>query len=189
MAEGVDRGDDSTPRSTAPSPDAHQHLGAFDVRVPGPAAWRPVVLPPAPPASSEAVRRVLQRNGRRDTAPEVALRKELHALGLRFLVDASPAGTSRRRRSDIVLRGGRVAINVHGCFWHRCPEHFHAPKANAEWWRAKFDSIVARDADTEVQLLAAGWLPVVVWEHEDMAEAARRIAGLHAARRPGGAFA
>ena len=145
--------------------------------------WRPVVLPPAPPASSETVRRVLQRNGRRDTAPELALRRELHALGLRFLVDTSPAGTSRRRRSDIVLRGGRVAVSVHGCFWHRCPEHFSAPKANAEWWQAKFDSIVARDADTERQLRAAGWLPVVVWQHEDMAGAARRIADLHAERR------
>lgn len=146
-------------------------------------AWRPAVLPPAPPASSDAVRRVLQRNGRRDTAPELALRRELHALGLRFLVDATPAGTFRRRRSDVVLRGSRIAINVHGCFWHRCPEHFSAPKANAAWWRAKFDSVVARDADTERQLAAAGWLPVVVWEHEHMAHAARRIAGLDRARR------
>ena len=145
--------------------------------------WQPVVLPRAPPASSDAVRRVLQRNGRRDTAPELALRRELHALGLRFLVDATPAGTSRRRRSDVVLRGSRIAINVHGCFRHRCPEHFHAPQANAEWWRAKFGSIVARDADTERQLAAAGWLPVVVWEHEVMAQAARRIAALDAARR------
>ena len=126
---------------------------------------------------------MLQRNGRRDTAPELALRRELHALGLRFLVDTSPAGTSRRRRSDVVLRGSRIAISVHGCFWHRCPEHFSAPKANAEWWQAKFDSIVARDADTERQLRVAGWLPVVVWQHEDMAVAAERIAVLHADRR------
>jgi DNA mismatch endonuclease, patch repair protein len=144
------------------------------------------VLPPAPPASSEAVRRVLRRNGRRDTAPELALRRELYALGLRFLVDATPAGTSRRRRSDVVLRGSRVAVNVHGCFWHRCPEHFHAPMANAAWWEAN-DSIVARDADTDLQLRAAGWLPVVVWQHEDPAAAAGRVAALHAERlgRPG----
>ena len=145
--------------------------------------WRPVVLPPAPPASSDAVRRVLQRNGRRDTAPELSLRRELLALGLRFLVDATPAGTSRRRRADVVLRGSRIAVHVHGCFWHRCPEHFHAPAANAEWWCAKFDSIVARDADTDRRLRDAGWLPVVVWEHEDAAVAARRNAELHSARR------
>jgi DNA mismatch endonuclease (patch repair protein) len=145
--------------------------------------WRPMALPPAPAASSEAVRRVLQRNGRRDTAPEVALRRALHALGLRFLVDATPAGTSRRRRADVVLRGSRIAIHVHGCFWHRCPDHFHAPKANAAWWEAKFDSIAERDADTDRRLRAAGWLPVVVWEHEDMAAAALRIRELHASRR------
>ena len=146
--------------------------------------WQPVTLPPAPAASSDAVRRVLQRNGRRDTAPELALRRAMHARGLRFLVDASPAGTSRRRRADVVLRGSRIAVHVHGCFWHRCPLHFSAPRANADWWRLKFDSIVARDADTERQLRAAGWLPVLVWEHEDMAQAAQRIADLHAARHP-----
>ena len=145
--------------------------------------WRPVVLPPAPPASSPTVRAVLQRNGRRDTAPELALRRELHALGMRFLVDATPAGTSRRRRADVVLRGSRIAVLVHGCFWHRCPEHFHAPKANAEWWRLKMESIVGRDADTERQLVSAGWLPVVVWEHEDMAQAALRLHELDRRRR------
>ena len=95
--------------------------------------WRPVALPPAPAASSEAVRWVLQHNRRRDTGPELALRRELHALGMRYLVDVSPAGTSRRRRVDVLLRGNRIAVLVHGCFWHRCPEHFHAPTAYAEW--------------------------------------------------------
>lgn len=147
------------------------------------APWRPVALPPAPAASSDSVRRVLQRNGRRDTAPELALRRALHALGLRFLVDVTPAGTSRRRRADVVLRGSRIAVLVHGCFWHRCPEHFHAPKANAEWWRLKVESIVARDADTVQMLEAAGWLPVVVWEHEDMRAAAMRIAAADRERR------
>ncbi len=126
---------------------------------------------------------MLQRNGRRDTAPELALRRELDRLEVQYLVDATPDGTSRRRRADMVLETSRIAVHVHGCFWHRCLEHHHAPKANAEWWRAKLDSIVARDADTDRQLRAAGWLPVVVWEHEDMAAAARRIADLHATRR------
>ena len=72
---------------------------------------------------------------------------------------------------------------VHGCFWHRCDQHFHAPKANAAWWRLKLDSVVARDADTERQLAAAGWLPVVVWEHEDMAAAADRLVALDRRRR------
>ena len=141
-------------------------------------SYRALVLLPAPAASSEAHRRVLSRTGRRDTAPELALRRELHRLGLRFLVDVAPAGTSRRRRVDVLLRGARIAVLVHGCFWHGCPEHFHAPKANAEWWRLKLESVQRRDADTLVQLDAAGWLPVVVWEHEDMARAALRLRDL-----------
>lgn len=153
----------------------------------GNAPWRPVALPPAPPASSDAVRRVLQRNRRRDTAPELALRRELHARGMRFLFDVSPAGTSRRRRVDVLLRGSRIAVLVHGCFWHRCPDHFHAPKANAEWWRLKLESVVARDVDTVAKLEAAGWLPVVVWEHEPPAEAADRLQELDSQRRFGGA--
>ncbi len=84
---------------------------------------------------------------------------------------------------DVLLRGSRIAVLVHGCFWHRCPEHFHAPKANAEWWRLKLESVVARDADTLVTLVAAGWLPVVVWEHEDVVMAAGRIRDLDAGRR------
>ena len=72
---------------------------------------------------------------------------------------------------------------VHGCFWHRCAGHFHAPKANAQWWALKLQSVVARDEDTLRMLRAAGWLPVVVWEHEDMSEAARRIAALDRSRR------
>ena len=151
--------------------------------------WKPVALPPAPAASSPSVRAVLQRNRRRDTAPELALRRELHALGLRFLVDVAPAGTSRRRRADVVLRGSRIAVLVHGCFWHGCPEHFHAPKANAEWWRLKLASIRARDEDTLRMLDSAGWLPVVVWEHEDPTAAAQRLRVLDAARRQRGVAA
>ncbi|RZS86892.1 T/G mismatch-specific endonuclease [Motilibacter rhizosphaerae] len=135
-----------------------------------------VQLPPAPPASSEAVRRVLSRNRRRDTAPELAVRRALRSLGIGYRVDWSPPGTSRRRRADIVVRRGRVAGFVDGCFWHSCSVHLHMPKANAEWWELKLASVVARDRDTDAQLLAAGWLPVRVREHEDPEDAALRIA-------------
>ena len=121
----------------------------------------------------------MRRMPRRDTHPEVALRRALHARGLRFRKNYG----GLPGRPDIVFTRARLAVFVDGCFWHRCPEHFHAPKANAEWWRAKFDSVVARDADTAVQLQAAGWLPVVVWQHEDMREAARRLQLLDASRR------
>ena len=91
-----------------------------------------VVLPPPPPASSTASARVLSRTRRRDTAPELALRRALFALGQRFLVDAPVPGCGRRRRADVLLRGPRIAVLVHGCFWHSCPLHFHPPKANAD---------------------------------------------------------
>ena len=121
---------------------------------------------------------MLSRTRRRDTAPELALRRALFALGMRFLVDVPAPGCGRRRRVDVLLRGARVAVLVHGCFWHSCPLHFHAPKANADWWRLKMASIRERDADTLVRLEQAGWLPVVVWEHEDMAAAALRLRDL-----------
>ena len=148
-------------------------------------SYEALVLPPTPAPSSPARRDVLRRVRRRETKPEVALRRELHRLGLRFLVDVAPSGTGRRRRADVVLRGSCIAVLVHGCFWHGCAEHFHAPKANGEWWRLKLESVQRRDADTLVTLTAAGWLPVVVWEHEDMAVAARSILDLDRQRRAG----
>ncbi|MCW2608621.1 MAG: mismatch endonuclease vsr [Frankiales bacterium] len=126
---------------------------------------------------------MLSRTRRRDTAPELALRRALFALGMRFLVDVPAPGCGRRRRVDVLLRGARIAVLVHGCFWHSCPEHFHPPRANAAWWRLKMQSITERDADTLRTLEAAGWLPVVVWEHEDMAEAAVRLHALSGRRR------
>ncbi len=136
---------------------------------------------PAPLASNPAVAGIMRRTGRRDTAPELALRRELHRRGLRYLVDTTPPGTNRRRRADLVFRGARVAVFVDGCFWHSCPVHVHRPKANAAWWRVKLGSITARDRDTDATLGAAGWYVLRVWEHVDAVAAADRVHGvLHA---------
>ncbi len=139
-------------------------------------------VPVAPPASSDGVRAVFRANRRKDTRPEVELRSALFSRGLRFLVDATPAGVSRRRRVDVLLRGSRMAVLVHGCFWHCCPEHFSMPVRNRQWWEAKFAAIKHRDADTELRLREAGWLSVVVWEHERSEAAAERIERLHRSR-------
>ncbi|GAB3600208.1 very short patch repair endonuclease [Kineococcus gypseus] len=136
---------------------------------------------PAPPASSPAVASIMRRTGRRDTAPELALRRELHRRGLRYLTDATPPGTNRRR-ADLVFRGARVAVFVDGCFWHSCPVHSAPPKANAQWWRVKLGSITARDRDTDATLTAAGWHVLRVWEHEDVRAAADRVHGVVHAR-------
>jgi DNA mismatch endonuclease (patch repair protein) len=67
-------------------------------------------------------------------------------------------------------------VYVDGCFWHSCPLHGTSPKANAQWWREKFDRNRQRDEDTDRVLHAAGWTVVRVWEHEDVDEAAARVA-------------
>jgi len=126
-------------------------------------------------ASSDAVRRSMLGNRRRDTAPELALRSALHRLGLRFRVDARPVA-SIPRRADVVLRGDRVAVFLDGCFWHGCPTHFRAPSTNAGYWEAKIAGNRARDAATGALLEAAGWVVVRVWEHEPVDRAARRVA-------------
>jgi DNA mismatch endonuclease (patch repair protein) len=127
-----------------------------------------------PAASSPATRERMQRQGLRDTNPEMALRKELHRRGLRYrlhqrLLDGS------RSTVDIVFRPARVAVDVRGCFWHACPQHGTQPKANAGWWAEKLSQNRERDARTEQGLRDAGWLPIVVWEHESAAEAADRV--------------
>jgi len=62
-----------------------------------------------------------------------------------------------------------------GCFWHSCPAHGTAPKANAAWWLDKLAQNRKRDADTASALVEAGWLLIVVWEHESVTEAADKI--------------
>jgi DNA mismatch endonuclease (patch repair protein) len=80
--------------------------------------------------------------------PELAMRSELHRLGLRFFVDRPLE--SMRRRADIVFPNDRLAIYVDGCYWHSCPIHGTTPKENRDWWIAKFAAIRARDEDTEL---------------------------------------
>ncbi|OXR46712.1 Very short patch repair protein [Nocardia cerradoensis] len=116
----------------------------------------------------------MARQRRTGTAPETALRTELHRRGLRYFVDRAPL-PGLRRRADLVFPRRKVAVYVDGCFWHRCPEHATYPKNNAEWWAEKLAGNVARDRDTDARLTAAGWLVVRVWEHENSVAAADRV--------------
>lgn len=127
----------------------------------------------AKPASPEVSARLARTRGR-DTKPELALRRELHARGLRFYVDRATV-PGLRRRADIVFPRLRLAAFVDGCFFHGCPEHGTWPKHNAEFWRTKIERNRVRDRDTDERLRAAGWLVVRVWEHENVVEAADRI--------------
>ena len=127
---------------------------------------------PSPKDDLTSARMRSQR--RRDTEPELAIRSILHRRGLRFRVDAVIL-PSVRRRADIVLPRSKVAVLIHGCFWHGCPTHGTVPKSNATWWAEKLQRNRLRDADTVRQLDEAGWLPLVVWEHEDPEASADRI--------------
>src|SRR4051794_14754026 len=81
-----------------------------------------------PTASDDATARRMARQRRRDTAPEIAVRRLLHARGFRYRVDAAIAGT--RRRADLVFPRLRIAVFVDGCYWHGCPQHGTMPKRN-----------------------------------------------------------
>lgn len=116
----------------------------------------------------------MSRQRRRDTAPEVALRRELHRRGARFFVDRAPV-SGLRRRADLVFPRLKVAVYVDGCFWHRCPDHATDPKNNAQWWAEKLAANVTRDRDTDMKLAANGWQVVRIWEHEAAATAADKV--------------
>ena len=111
-----------------------------------------------------------------DTAPERAIRSQLHGMGFRYRVNKAIPAAGGRRRADIVFTRQKVAVYVDGCFWHGCPEHGTWPKKNADFWRAKIETNQRRDADTNQKLASGGWTVVRMWEHEDPVEAAAAIA-------------
>lgn len=117
----------------------------------------------------------MARVARRDTGPELAVRRLLWGRGFRYRIDIAPV-PGLRSRADIVFTRSRVAIYIDGCFWHGCPQHGVAPKHNADWWAAKLDATAARDRRADKVLRERGWTVVRVWEHEDPRTAAQRIA-------------
>lgn len=106
----------------------------------------------------------MARVKQKDTGPEMRVRRALHRLGYRFRLHRADLPG----RPDIVLPRYRIAILVHGCFWHRHPgcKLASSPKTRQEFWRAKFEANVARDSRNEITLEAMGWRPAVVWECE-----------------------
>ncbi len=120
---------------------------------------------PRPTDPWDAARsRVMRAVRGRDTGPERALRRMLHALGYRFRLHRADLPG----RPDLVFPGRRAAIFVHGCFWHGhdCSRGARAPKRNARYWGAKIARNVARDAEAQAALKALAWRTLVVWECE-----------------------
>lgn len=128
--------------------------------------------PPVP--SSDAARVRMSRQRVKDTAPETALRRVLHGRGLRYRLQQQPL-VGVRRKADLVFGPAKVAVMVDGCFWHGCPQHGTTPRANRDWWVSKISRNVERDRETDELLMAAGWLSLRVWEHEDPVAAADRV--------------
>lgn len=133
-------------------------------------------LPPAPRASSPSVRASMQGNRPSATRPEKRLHLALQSHGIwgyevnYRLLPGTP---------DFAFFGQRLAIFVHGCFWHRCPYcKPHFPNSNQGYWTAKLARNKARDKYVRTRLKAIGWRSVVVWEcilKKDVARTVSRI--------------
>ncbi len=100
---------------------------------------------------------------RRDTAPELFLRRMLHARGWRYRLHRKDLPGS----PDIVFPSRRKVIFVHGCFWHAHDCRLgRAPKSRKEFWSAKRQNNQARDKRAEAALRKLGWGSLVVWQCE-----------------------
>ncbi len=126
---------------------------------------------------------MMARIGPKNTAPELAVRHILHRLGTRFRLHR----TDLPGKPDIVLPSRKLALLVHGCFWHRhagCP-YAYMPKTRIEFWSAKFDRNVARDRVVRRQLTKLGWRVQVIWECDtwDLAALEHRLRKVLARRR------
>ncbi|WP_062528859.1 very short patch repair endonuclease [Demequina rhizosphaerae] len=135
-------------------------------------------------ASTPGVERSMRGNKKRDTKPELAVRRLVHTSGLRYRVAATPI-KGMRRTADLLFRPTKVAVFIDGCFWHSCPIHATSPKAHSDYWLPKLERNRERDAETTSTLEAAGWLVLRFWEHEDPAEVADAIITTVRERRDG----
>ena len=118
------------------------------------------------PAVAAAVRRTMRANRGRDTGPEMAVRRLLHARGLRYRV-ADPLPFNHRRRADIHFTRAGLYVFIDGCYWHGCPDHYVEPKTNVRFWRPKIAANRARDQDTTDRLESLGYVVLRFWEHDD----------------------
>lgn len=145
---------------------------------------------PKRPAPTSAERsRIMRAVRRQDTGPERMLHSALHALRLRFSKNPRDLPGS----PDIVFRRDKVAVFLHGCFWHRHKNCSRAttPRSNLWYWNAKFAANIDRDRKKLSELRKLGWRAIVLWQCEiesDAAKAARRVRALlvraHRAKTP-----
>lgn len=125
-------------------------------------------------ATSPSVRRSMLGNKARDTRPELAVRRIVHGMGLRYRVDYRPT-RQLRVRGDMVFPRRRVVVFIDGCYWHGCPLHYTSPKSNTEYWSSKVFANRERDARTTKMLTELGWTVLRFWTHHDPVEIAEEI--------------
>jgi DNA mismatch endonuclease (patch repair protein) len=103
---------------------------------------------------------IMARITGKNTTPEIAVRRFLHAHGYRFRLHRKDLPGC----PDVVLPKFRTAIQVHGCFWHghTCKDG-RRPASNSGYWNSKLDRNVRRDRKNARKLRQLGWKRVVVW--------------------------
>ena len=119
--------------------------------------------------------RTMSKIRAKDTRPELALRKALHAKGLRFRIhDKSLPGTP-----DVSNKSRKVVVFVDGCFWHGCPRHFKVPKTRSEFWREK----IQRNREKRIEVMAeygVEWMVFQFYECEIGSELDAIVEGISA---------
>ena len=100
----------------------------------------------------------------RDTGAELIVRRAMHRAGLRFRLHQK----SLPGNPDIIFPSRRLAVFVHGCFWHQHEGCRRAkrPTSNSPYWQTKLDRNMNRDAQTRIRLEHLGWQSLVIWECE-----------------------
>ena len=123
---------------------------------------RLIKLGSPPKATNYNVTKVMKGNVSKNTAPEVQLRKGLFKTGARgYRIHYSKLPGS----PDICFPTQKLAIFVHGCFWHRCPScNLETPKSNTQYWENKFRNNIQRDHRNVEKLNAMGWKVLIIWE-------------------------
>jgi len=100
----------------------------------------------------------------KDTSPELQARRLVHGLGYRYRLHSGDIPG----RPDIVFRGRKKVIFVHGCFWHQHPAPYckivRRPKSRTGYWNSKLDRNVQRDRTNQAALESQGWASLVIWE-------------------------
>ena len=118
----------------------------------------------SPTPLNETVSKYMRSNKSKNTKPELLFRKALWENGIRgYRLHWKKAPG----KPDIAFPGRKIAIFLNGCFWHRCPNcNLGLPKNNADFWKAKFDRNVERDAQKIAALENENWKVIVIWECE-----------------------